>query len=367
MDFDTDDAGSDDLRATLTAAFAGTDGGSEASEPEHHEGSTDGGEAAAPAKPAVERSRHPDGKFAPKPDAAAPAAPAPGAEANPQPPAAATPPETPAQPAAATRPAPQSWSAESKQGWAALPPAIQEEVLKREGETSRALQESAQARRFTSTVEQIITPHAQLLQREGVDVPTAIGNLLSFHAFFDRDPAGCIAHLQQLAAQRGQRLPPSPQGGAPQPPAAPPRQVPQPVDVQRLVREELASHAQQQSIASEIAAFSAANPHFEAVKPAMAQLIQAAHAAGQPMTMKDAYDRAIWADPAIRPTLLAAQAAAAAPQPAAAQVPSAADQAARVARARQASGSVRGAPSGTTAKPGDRSLREELAANFYGR
>ncbi len=201
-------------------------------------------------------------------------------------------------------------------------------------------------------------------------MPTAINNLLSFHAFFDRDPAACIAHLTQVAAQRGQRVPPSPQGGAPQAPAAPVRQAspPQPVDVQRLVREELAAHAQQQSLTAQIADFAKANPHFEAVRPAMAQLIQMAQASGQPLTMQDAYDRAIWADPAIRQSLIAAQTAAAAPQPAVAQVPSAPDQAARVARARQAGGSVRGAPSGSTSAPtGERSLRQELEAQLLGR
>lgn len=350
MDGDDLDTGADDLRSAIMDAAKGSDTSGADPSPSRSDPQGD-----APADKAVERARDATGKFSPKPAET----PAPEAEKAVDP--AAKPTET--APAAATRAAPQSWTADTKQAWASLPPAIQDQVLKRESETGRALEQSAGARRLASDMEQAMAPHRDLLARVGVPPAAAFGRLLEAHAALEKDAAG---GLQQIAAGYGLNITGLQRAaGQPQtPPAAPQRQAPQP-DVRQLVQSELATYHQQQSLASEIADFAKANPHFEAVKPAMARLVGAAAQAGEEMPLKDAYERAIWADPAIRTTLIAEQTAAVAAQaqPAVAQAQASADQA-RVARARQAAGSVRGAPSGTVAKQGERSLREELEANM---
>lgn len=348
-----DNGGADDLRSAIMAAA------SSSSEPAARETVTEPREDAPAAKPSSDRVRDASGKFAPK----SADEPVQGAEAKPPATEPVTPPETAP---AATRPAPQSWTTDTKQAWASLPPAIQDQVLKRETETARALEQSSSARRFTSDMEQAMAPHRELLSRVGVPPAAAFARLLEAHTSLEQN---AVAGLQQIAASYGLKIvnmQRSGQPGAPQQPAAQQRQAPPP-DVRSLVQQELAAEHQRQALASEIASFGQKNPHFESVKPAMARIIQTAASAGEDLSMQDAYDQAIWANPTIRAQLLAEHAAPVAAQVqseaqrAAAQAQAAADQA-RVTRARAAGGSVKGAPNGTVAKPGERSLREELLA-----
>lgn len=288
-------------------------------------------------KPSSDRARGPDGKFAPKPDQPAPVA---EKTQNPTPVA----PQETAQ-AATPSGAPQTWNADTKQVWSTLPPAIQEQVLKREREISQALDQSAGARRAVQQLEQIVAPHQQMLARNGTNVMQAVDQLLQFHQLFEQNPAQLIAHLQQVAAQRQNR---PPQQAQPQP------QQFDPNHVQQLVDRSVEQRLQTQAIQSDIASFAKANPHFEALKPAMAALLQS----GQANDLQDAYDKAQWMNPDIRSALIAERAA-----PAAAQAQQDRGRQA-VAKAKAASGSIRGAPGGATPSQGERSLREELAAHF---
>lgn len=367
MPFDDDDApstgGGDDLRSALAAAMTGegTSAAPEVHEPEHHETPTDDDGAGAPAKTAAERARHPDGKFAPKPADQA----AEGTEDKPQ---AATAAPTEAAPAAAPRPAPNSWKAEAKGVWASLPPAAQDEVLRREREADGERQQHAAARRTSQEFEQVIAPHADMIRRGGGSPAQAFAVLLNAQATLERDPAGALQEIARSYGIQITGLNRAPQGAPPQqPPAAPPRQAPQ-VDIGRIVDEKFTAWQQQQSLASEVQAFAARNPDYETLKPTMASLIQT----GQATDLQDAYDKASWLEPTIRAKRIAEQTAPVVAQAqgaaaeAAAQAARAADQA-RVTRARNAAGSVRGAPGGATAQPTERSLREELEARILGR
>lgn len=49
------------------------------------------------------------------------------------------------------------------------------------------------------------------------------------------------------------------------------------------------------------------HPHFERVRGAMSLAVQTAHAAGEDLSLEDAYDRAVWMDPELRKEMTAAE------------------------------------------------------------
>ena len=98
-----------------------------------------------------------------------------------------------------------------------------------------------------------------------------------------------------------------------------------------------------------------AHPHFDRVRRQMALAVQTANAAGETLSLEDAYDRAVWADPELRQQLTAAQTRAEATKAAQARR----DHAARAGRARTPdTASVSGAA------PVEQDLRDDLRDAF---
>jgi acetolactate synthase small subunit len=62
--------------------------------------------------------------------------------------------------------APTSWKPSAREHWAKLPKEVQEDVLRRETETSQALQQTAGARKFAEAFGQMIRPYEQMLRVE---------------------------------------------------------------------------------------------------------------------------------------------------------------------------------------------------------
>lgn len=92
---------------------------------------------------------------------------------------------------------PVSWSAEAKEVWAALPPAAQEYVAKREREAheqiSRQGQELSQLQPLRQTVEQ----NADVFQRNNVSPDQGIALLLNAERRLAQDPYAAIAEIAQ--------------------------------------------------------------------------------------------------------------------------------------------------------------------------
>lgn len=231
---------------------------------------------------------------------------------------------------------PASWSAQAKADFAALPPHIQKEVSKREGDIDKGFRERAEQLKRYEPLEQVIAPHRQKWQVAGVDEATAVKQLLAASDWLDRNPTEALTHLARSygvnIASLGQPNPAQPSGEPGQPQAQP---DPVASELQALKAELQAlkqgkEQETQQTYVSQIEAFAAdpANLYFENVKPAMAKLLQS----GLVETLPEAYERAIWADPTIRPILLQQQAAKPANDPN------------RAAKAKLASVSVTGSP-----------------------
>ena len=202
---------------------------------------------------------------------------------------------------------PASWSAQAKADFAALPPHIQKEVSKREGDIDKGFRERAEQLKRYEPLEQLLAPRRDLWAAAGSDEVSAVRSLLAAQDLLDKNP---VQGLQFLArsygvdiASLGQPSLAQPNGGAGQPQAQP---DPVANEIQ-VLRQELQALKQgkeqevQQTYTSQIEAF-AANPenlYFENVKPAMAKLLTA----GLASDLSDAYQQAIWADPTIRPLL----------------------------------------------------------------
>ena len=311
--------------------------------------------APAPATPAPKPegnalARAPDGKFAKAPEAA-PNTPEPNAQAAPGPDASQT-----------IRP-PASWSATAKADFATLPPHIQQEVLKREGEIEAGkAQWDQKANRF-NRLDAVLSPREEAFRLRGIDEVQAVQSLLAAQDFLERDAPSA---LQYLARQYGVNLA-SLAPGAPQPQQAqlPPaiQQMAQELNTlkQTLAQQSTAAHQQAVSeTQAQIDAFSAdpANLYFPNVKVTMGKLI----AAGEAMGLKDAYDKAVWAHPEIRPLLLR-------DQQAQGQATQEQQDKARAEAARRASGSIVGSPTPGSSPSGPgpaSSIRAELQRAMSG-
>lgn len=292
--------------------------------------------AAPAAAPAAEgRSRDGQGRFADKTTpAAAPAGEASAAPITDQPVGTGT--EAPGEP---IRP-PASWSPEAKSLFSTLPPVLQAEIGKREKDMERGIGERATQLKRYEPLEAILSPHRERIALAGLDDASYIRALITADEMLrgpNRDQA--FAHLGRQYGINLQQ--PAQPGQQQQPQAQLPPVVQQMLDKISTLESTLAqqSSTQEQSHRdqnlSAIQAFAAdpKNVYFENVRKDMADLIQG----GRASSMDQAYEMAIWARSDIRPLLLKAQESAAA-----AQVQEQAR--ARTSQARQAAGSISGAP-----------------------
>lgn len=303
--------------------------------------------AAEPEAPAGERARDKDGKFVAAKDA--PKESAAPAKADTQ--SKAIEPAAPEQAAADTEPAlkfgsvtvdltrpPSSWKPAAKVAWAALPPAVQAEIYRRETDFSNTvlngpLKESAD---FGRTVRGVVEPYRAMIEAEGGTPERAIGDLLKTAQLFRTAPqptklqalfqldqqfgAGLQAFIQQEVLRH------SGQAGvtAPQPqmqPPAPPYQDPrvdtllaayQQQERERAAQAERASSAAvEQFIATKGADGKDAYPFVDNVLEDMSMRVQALRrqnpALEHTQALKQAYEQAVWANPETRAVLIAAQ------------------------------------------------------------
>lgn len=338
------------------------------------------------------RPRGPDGKFLPKTDTQAAEgaqAAAPPAAPNPE---TATPAAAEPQSAETTR-IPPSLPAAIKAKFASLDPDVRQAFVALEDSVQTAKAEWGTKGQRLNRFEEIISPHLPRWEMNGLDAFTGIQSLIAAQSLLDRNPVDGLvqiarsygltpAHLAQafgLPQANGQQ--PGPEGGY-APTANPDIQAvlqsalsPVMSQVQTLqqqiAREREASQAAQLAEAQrQVEAFASdpANMYFHNVQDAVADLISLARQSGQDLSLKEAYERAVWADPTIRPHLMKAQADAVAAESARAadEAKKAAEaaQRAKAQSAQRAAGSVTGSPApGSAPSAGAQgSVRESLMA-----
>jgi hypothetical protein len=266
-----------------------------------------------------------------------------------------------AAPPAAPAAAPGNLKPELRAAWDAADPALRQWINAREVEVHKGFTRMDEERQYGRSLRQVIDPYMPLIQSQGSDAVKTVQALLNTaYVFTAGTPQQKVAALHQVATQYGIPLEHLFQHAQGQPRVDPnvaalQQQVQQLTQSRQQEQAEAERH-QQYQLQTEIAAFAAApgHEHFEQVKTYMGSLLTNGHA----KDLQDAYEQAVWARPDLRQTVLAAQQQTA-------QQAQATQAQARAEAARKAAGSVAGSP-GTSVpvKAPDRSLREELRANF---
>jgi len=276
-------SGGDDLRSTLESAFA------EAAEPT----TTESTETVETPSEGTDRVRDESGRFAKKDD------PTPETENV----AEVVSEEVPAPEVPVKRP-PSSWKKETQAEWDKLAPHVQDDVLRREADFHRGIEQYKTHAQRAQAYDQAIAPYQQTLQSLGVAPEVAIGELFKAdHLLRTSAPHEKAAYFAKLAQDYGVQLTDI--------------QAPPPVDpaYQALLnevrtlkqteaqREQQRQQAEQAQLNSTIASFSQGKEHFDVVREDMAALLQA----GRASDLETAYDMAIWARPDLRSGLLQQQ------------------------------------------------------------
>lgn len=303
--------------------------------------------------------RQPAGSEGQQPAGDKPAAPAaPAAKAPDQAPVGAKKEETPT--TTQELKAPSQWKPHVREKWNTLPREVQEEIVRREGDTLRLIGSVGQKIKFADEVSQQLAPFAERLQgnnvQPGAFVADVFQTVRSLASGSMEQKAAVVANIVQsygidlrvldsVLAHRLSAPPPSPE-------VIQARQLA--ARAQAVLEQHSNGQVQQaqQTASQAMEAFSAdpKNEFFNDVREMMADLLEA----GRAKSLEDAYQASIWANPDTRKILLQREAQQ--------RIASRSD---RAAQARRASSSVHGSPlhaGGGVAPNPNMSLRETIAA-----
>lgn len=256
--------------------------------------------------------------------------------------------------------APQSWTPAEREHFSKAPVEVQAAVDRREREVARALQEAAPSKKFEAEYRQAMAPFEGMFRQSGVNpiqaAQSAFNTIAQLQQGSPEDRAQIFAGLMRSYPTNVNVL--AEHIDKPQ------QQQAQQMDPQAIVaqvRAQITQDMQQQRAESmqakhkaDVEAFVADPAHefFQDVWADMAGLIDSAKARGATLSLKDAYQRAVWADPGLRDIMQSrAKAEAAKAMTASTQ------------QARHAASSVKSTPStGASPGPQPKNIRDMVAS-----
>lgn len=202
--------------------------------------------------------------------------------------------------------APASWSPEEKAFWANLPREAQEAVLRREKDAQTQFERYAQQ---LNPISQALEPVRQNLALAGISEGQYVSQLVAAAQYLESDPQQAILWLCQQKGVDPSSLVPAREEYADEinPTIANLQNKVTQLEQQLAQGQQRVQQATLQQRQAQVDAFAAENPHFDAVSGDMLKLLQAF----PQMELKEAYDRATWANPDVRQKLLSEQSAAA--------------------------------------------------------
>jgi len=268
-------------------------------------------------------------------------------------------PEVPAEsvvPSAPAKPAPTTWRAEAQATWDALPDLVKDEVIKRETDIMKGIEQYKGDASIGKVLKNSLTPHMQLFQQHNINPIKHVEELLSLSAGL---VTGTPEHRRETIAALAQQF------GVDLSDYAPAYVDPTVDKLQKEVQSlrqaqqtqfQAAQQARFAEVSAQVTKFAsdASKPHFADVLDDMTQLVKS----GQAATLEDAYEKAIWLNPAVRSKELARLQTEAAEKAAKDK----AEHAKRAATAASVNVRARSQESGTTIRPG--SMDETLAATL---
>ena len=188
--------------------------------------------------------------------------------------------------------------------WHKASPVLQQALLRRSEEMHRGLEQYRAPAQFGLKMAEAFKPYEQTLQQLNVSPDVAIGKLLQVDSTLrygtPEQKAATIANLAQtfgVDIGMAQSMPMPDQNYM-----ALQNQIRQ---LQGFINQQQRSQAEreQEMLNSEISKFAEGREHFETVREDMAALLQA----GRATDLNDAYEKAIWANPTVRASLVAKQ------------------------------------------------------------
>lgn len=236
---------------------------------------------------------------------------------------------------------PKGWTPAAKALFADLPPLVRQEIVRREADTAKGVDQLRQKYKPYDELDSLFEPHKHELALRGLTVPSYVQALVTADQMLRTNPQQALAMIaQQYGIPLNQAAPNTAQQQGYTPQNLPP-------EIQGLVQEvstlkqtltaqqQQAENARRQEVANTIEAFASdpAHVYFDNVKDQMAVFIQS----GQAADLKSAYDMACWANPEVRAVLQQENQRKA-------QAASIEASRAKAAGAKQAAGSVTGSP-----------------------
>ena len=194
---------------------------------------------------------------------------------------------------------PKTWRPEAAAKWASLPPEVQAEVAKREEDIFRGLESYKVDAGFGKSVKSVLDPYLPILKQYNIDPIQQVSGLMQAHYTLATGTAEQKqAMFSKLASDYGVAL---------QPPGEAPYVDPQVAALQQKLlalesnvqgREAREAAQSRQQLSTEINTFAAdpAHPHFDEVASDIAAILKNGYA----KNLQDAYEKAIWANPATR-------------------------------------------------------------------
>lgn len=202
--------------------------------------------------------------------------------------------------------APSSWGAEGKAKFATLDPAIQKEVLKREEDFHRGIEQYKTKAGFADNIYREIAPYEAMLRSEGASPEAAVRHLFSAaYTLRTGTPQQKMQLISSVAQMYGVEMPQGGEESNIDPTVYALQQQVQQLQTTLQQGQQQQETATTQTLSNEIEQFKAdpQNIYFENVKQDMAALLQA----GRATNLKEAYDMATWARPDVREQMLAKQ------------------------------------------------------------
>lgn len=203
---------------------------------------------------------------------------------------------------------PNTWKKEAQAAFLKADPVIQNEVLRREADIHKGIEQYRQAADWARGIDNAINPYKQTMQQLGITPEVAISELMAAdHRLRYGSAQDKATYFAYLAKNYGIDLGQAMQSAE----AVDPRLYQYQEQNQRLQQqlqniEQQARHIEYTQLNSELNNFIAdpKHSHYESVRGHMAALLQA----GQAKDLEDAYEQAVYANPVTRAAVLQQQA-----------------------------------------------------------
>lgn len=195
---------------------------------------------------------------------------------------------------------PSSWAKDKHEFWGKMPREAQEYYVTREKQMLDGLEQYKGDAGFGKQLKEVFTPYKAFLSAQGIDEPKAVQYLMNAHyKLSSAPPSERQAYFNQLAKSYGLETP-----GATQESNVDPHVKALQDEVFQLKstftqREQAQLSEHRAKTAKEVEAFAAENPYFDEVADDIVILLNGG------ATLKDAYEKAVWANPVTRAKELA--------------------------------------------------------------